>query len=186
MAGKIRVAIVGCESVDASDVCMLAKRSGADEILLTGPGNRMLAEVVNRLRLEGNKFAKVIAAPIGESARADIVVIAGGPGSKHADGWSIGMREVAENVRKDIRDLVSFGFDGILLITVYPTDIMTQVAQSESGLPAGRVIGIGLSGNNWYSTHGTVGATVWCSAVCSHAKSPRQDYNLPGQRKRDR
>jgi len=172
MAGKIRVAIVGCESVDPIDVCMLAKRCGADEILLTGSGNRILAEVVNRLRLEGsaNKFAKVIAAPIGEAARADVVVIAGGPGSKRADGWSIGVLEVAANVRKDIRDLVGSGFDGVLLITVYPTDIMTQIAQAESGLPAGRVIGIGLQGNEWYSTHGSVGATVWCSAVCSNVQ----------------
>jgi len=172
MAKRSRVAIVGCESVDAIDVCMLATRSGADEILLVGAGNRMLADVVNRLKIDGRatKFANVIPANIWEASRADIVVVAGGPGAKPADGRSVGMFEVIANIRKDIRHLMRYGFDGILLVTVYPTDVMTKVAQLVSGLPTSRVIGIGLGGNKWYSTHGTVGETVWCSAVCSHVQ----------------
>jgi malate/lactate dehydrogenase len=165
-----KVAIVGCESVDAIDVRMLATRSGADEILLVGAGNRIQADVVNRLRVDGSatKFANITPADIEDAAKADIVVVAGGPGPEPAEGGSPGIREVIANVQKNIRDLMHYGFDGILLVTVYPTDVMTKVAQLVSGLPTSRLIGIGLEGNKWYSTHGSVGETVWCSALCSH------------------
>jgi L-lactate dehydrogenase len=163
------VAVFGCEGVDASDICMLAKRSGADEIVLVGRCNRIVADVVNRLQAEdgSDKFGRVFAGSFDEAATADLAVIAGGSDSEPTAARSNSLRTIAENVRRYIHELMVSGFDGVLVVAVYPTDLMTQVAQAESGLPARRVIGIGLEGNDWNSTHGTVGDTVWCSTICS-------------------
>jgi L-lactate dehydrogenase len=46
-------------------------------------------------------------------------------------------------VRGCIQKLMAEGFDGILLIATNPVDVLTFIAQRESGLPASQVIGSG-------------------------------------------
>jgi L-lactate dehydrogenase len=47
-------------------------------------------------------------------------------------------------IRRIMRELSSAGFDGIVLMITNPVDILAQIAQEESGLPFGKVIGSGV------------------------------------------
>ncbi len=53
------------------------------------------------------------------------------------------MADNAALLRQSIAKLKAEGFDGVIVITSNPVDVLTVIAQKESGLPAGRVIGSG-------------------------------------------
>jgi L-lactate dehydrogenase len=46
-------------------------------------------------------------------------------------------------VRSCVKKLTAEGFDGVLIIATNPVDVLTFIAQKESGLPASQVIGSG-------------------------------------------
>lgn len=86
---------------------------------------------------------RVWAGTYADAASATIAVVAAGaggsPGESRLDllGRNVGV------IRECIRELKKEGFDGILLMTTNPVDILAQIAQEESEWPVGRVIGSG-------------------------------------------
>ncbi len=88
---------------------------------------------------------KIYAAQYTDCVDADLIVITAGAPQK--DGETR-LDLVSKNLRimKDIiNQIMSSGFDGLILVASNPVDIMTQAAQIFSGLPHNQVFGSGTS-----------------------------------------
>lgn len=140
-----RVAIIGTGHVGATSAYALVMRGLAREIVLVD---------LNTPHAEGEAMDLQHAVPLArpvrvwagdyrDAARASIVIMTAGvngrPGESRLDLLS---RNVVV-VRDCMRQLMAEGFDGLVLMTTNPVDVLAQVAQAESGLPMARVIGSG-------------------------------------------
>lgn len=140
-----RVAIIGCGNVGATSAYQLITSGVAREVVLIDKDRR---------RAEGEAMDLQHAVPLvrpvrvwsgayKDAARAAVVVIAAGvnshPGETRLD--LLGRNVVV--VRDCVSELMAENFDGVILVTTNPVDVLAQVAQEESGLPVKRVIGSG-------------------------------------------
>lgn len=87
--------------------------------------------------------ARVWAGDYEDAASADIVVIAAGVGSNPGETRLDLLDRNAVVIREIVQKLKRFNFDGIILMTTNPVDILAQIAQEESDLPSAKVIGSG-------------------------------------------
>jgi L-lactate dehydrogenase len=78
-----------------------------------------------------------------DAALADIVVIAAGVGSRPSETRLDLLDRNVVAVREIMRKLKAVNFQGIVLMTTNPVDILAQIAQEESGFPIEKVIGSG-------------------------------------------
>jgi L-lactate dehydrogenase len=79
-----------------------------------------------------------------DAARCPIVVITAGAASADPDVSRLDLLEQNVGIIRDIvGSLKTEGFDGILIMATNPVDVLAQVAQEASGLPACRVVGTG-------------------------------------------
>ncbi|HKP71386.1 MAG TPA: L-lactate dehydrogenase [Pyrinomonadaceae bacterium] len=140
-----RIAVIGCGNVGATSAYALVTRGVAREIVLVD---------ANPERAEGEamdlQHAVPLARPVDvwageykDAARAAIVVVAAGVGGKHGESRLDLLGRNVSVIRDCVGRLMAENFDGILLMTTNPVDILAQVAQEVSGLPAGRVISSG-------------------------------------------
>lgn len=140
-----RIAVIGCGHVGATSAYSLIMRGVAREVVLID-SNRELAEG-EAIDLQ---HAAALARPVriwagdySDAAAASIAVIAAGVGSQPGEtrldllGRNVGI------VSDCMRNLLTAGFNGIVLMATNPVDVLAQVAQSESGLLVERVIGSG-------------------------------------------
>jgi L-lactate dehydrogenase len=140
-----RVAIIGCGNVGATSAYALITSGVAREVVLVDK---------DRKRAEGEAMdlqhavplvrpVRVWAGDYKDAALAAVVVIAAGasshPGETRLD--LLGRNVVV--VRDCVTQLMAEDFDGVLLMTTNPVDVLAQVAQAESGLVVKRVIGSG-------------------------------------------
>ena len=140
-----RIAVVGCGHVGATSAYSLIMAGVAREVVLID-SNRKLAEG-EAMDLQHaaalSRPVRVWAGDYSDAADASIAVIAAGlatlPGETRLDLLGRNVRVV----RECMRDLLTAGFNGIVLMTTNPVDVLAQVAQSESGLLVERVIGSG-------------------------------------------
>lgn len=139
------VAIVGCGNVgSACAASLLAQPFVRELILIDHSEEKALGEAKDlQHSVPLGTPVKVIAGSYTEAAASQIAVITAG-----AQGNSTGSRldMLNENVvllRECIAKLMAEEFEGILLLVSNPVDVLTYIAQQESGLPAGRVIGTG-------------------------------------------
>lgn len=140
-----RIAVIGCGHVGATSAYALMMSGVARELVLVD---------LNRELAEGEAMDLQHAVPMGrpvsvwagdyaDAARAAIVVITAGVGSRPGETrLDLSGRNVRV-VRDCMKQLLAEGFDGIVLMTTNPVDVLAQVAQEEPGLPVSRVIGSG-------------------------------------------
>ncbi len=76
---------------------------------------------------------------------ADIVVITAGAPQKQGETRLDLVNKNMKIMKSVIDNLMSSGFDGLILVASNPVDIMTYAAQKFSGLPKNRVFGSGTS-----------------------------------------
>lgn len=139
------VAIIGCEHVGATNAYSLLMNGSVEDLILVGKnGKKLLGEIQslqNALPLA--RQMEVRRGSMKDAARAAIVVISAGVrvDAKHSPLETLS--ENARTVREIAGELRRYQFDGIMLMITYPVDILTRIAQVESGLPANRVIGSG-------------------------------------------
>ena len=140
-----RIAIIGCGHVGATSAYALMMRGTARELVLLD-SNRDIAEgeaMDLQHAVPLHRPVRIRAGDYGDAAQAAIVVIAAGVGSRPGEsrldllGRNVGV------VRECMKRLLAEDFAGIVLMTTNPVDVLAQVAQEESGLPVGRVIGSG-------------------------------------------
>nr|MBA3441762.1 L-lactate dehydrogenase [Pyrinomonadaceae bacterium] len=128
--------------------------TSAYALMMSGVARELVLVDLNRELAEGEAMdlqhavpmgrpVRIWAGDYGDAARAAIVVIAAGVGSRPGETrLDLSGRNVRV-VRDCMKRLLAEGFDGIVLMTTNPVDVLAQVAQEESGLPVGRVIGSG-------------------------------------------
>jgi L-lactate dehydrogenase len=140
-----RIAIIGCGHVGATTAYASVLSGLAREIVLVD---------MNPQRAEGEamdlQHAVPLARPVrvwagdySDAAQSAIVVITAGVGGRPGETRLDLLGRNAVVVRDCIRELMTAGFDGIILMTTNPVDILAQIAQQESRLPVSRVIGSG-------------------------------------------
>ena len=86
---------------------------------------------------------RIRAGDYADAAQAAIVVIAAGVGGEPGESRLDLVGRNVTVVRECMKRLRAEGFTGIVLMTTNPVDVLAQVAQEESNLPVGRVIGSG-------------------------------------------
>ena len=140
-----RVAVIGCGHVGATSAYALAMGGVAREIILVdidaglAEGEAMdLQHAVPLMRP-----VLVRAGDYRAAAQADIAVVAAGVGSRPGETRLDLLERKVTVMRAVLRELLAAGFNGIVLMTTNPVDILAQIAQEESDLPVNRVIGSG-------------------------------------------
>jgi L-lactate dehydrogenase len=144
--GRDRVAIIGSGHVGATSAYALLTGGLAREIVLLD---------INLKHAEGEAMDLQHAVPLAdpvrvwasddwrEAAEASIAVVAAGVGGRPGESRLDLLSRNVSVVRDCTRRLMDAGFDGVLLMTTNPVDVLAQVAQAESGLPPSRVISSG-------------------------------------------
>ena len=140
-----RIAVVGCGHVGATAAYSLLLGGVANEIVLIDANPRCAEGEAMDLQhaVPLARPARVWAGDYADAAGADIAVIAAGVGSRPGESRLDLLGRNVHIIRECVRGLLSAGFGGIVLMTTNPVDILAQVAQAESGVPAGRVISSG-------------------------------------------
>jgi L-lactate dehydrogenase len=140
-----RISIVGCGHVGTPCAYAILQNRLAREIVLIGDTeNHVQGEAMDlQQAVPLGSPIKIFAGTYQDAAASSIVIITVGTPGKF-QGSRLDM--LAGNVvivRSCIAKLMAEGFDGVFIIATNPVDVLTFIAQKESGLPAGRIIGSG-------------------------------------------
>ncbi len=140
-----RIAVIGCGHVGATSAYALVLKGTACEIVLVDTDERHAAGEAMDLQhaVPLSRPVRVWAGDYRDAAEASIAIIAAGVGSRPGETRLDLLGRNVVVVRECMQKLMAAGFDGIVLMTANPVDILAQVAQEESGLPVERVIGSG-------------------------------------------
>lgn len=140
-----RVAIIGAGHVGSTSAYALMLRALVREIVLIDSDPALAAAEAIDLS-DANTLARparIWAGDYNDASTARLAVITAGAAT-HGNETRLSVAgRSAVIVRNCVTELMAAGFDGILIIASNPVDVMTKVAQAQSGLPAGRVIGTG-------------------------------------------
>ena len=143
-----RVCIIGCGNVGmASAFALLQSELIRELVLIDRNADKAEGEVMDlqqAITVPMTSPVKVTVGDYKDAANSSIVVITAGVAS---DDPKVSRLELLGENIKIVREIVgklkAENFDGILIITTNPVDILAQVAQAESGLPARQVISTG-------------------------------------------
>jgi L-lactate dehydrogenase len=140
-----RIAIIGCGHVGATSAyALMLSGVGREIVLIDKDVRRAEGEAMDlqqAVPLAGS--ARVWAGDYVDAARASITVIAVGVNSRPGESRLDLLERNVVVIRDCVRNLMAMNFDGIILMTTNPVDILAQIAQKESGLPVEQVIGSG-------------------------------------------
>jgi L-lactate dehydrogenase len=142
---RTRISIIGCGHVGTACAYALLQSHLVREIVLIDEAKNLVQGEALDLQqaVPLGMPVRIFAGTYQDAAASSIVVLTAG-----APGKFTGSRldQLADNIdilRGCLKKLKAEGFDGVLLITTNPVDVLTYVAQTESGLPVGQVIGSG-------------------------------------------
>ncbi|MDQ3322528.1 MAG: L-lactate dehydrogenase [Acidobacteriota bacterium] len=143
-----RVCVVGCGNVGmASAFALLQSELIRELVLIDRDADKAKGEAMDlqqAIAVPMEPPVKVTAGDYKDAAQSSIVVITAGVAT---DDPKVSRLELLASNVKIVREIVgklkAENFCGILIITTNPVDILAQVAQIESGLPASRVISTG-------------------------------------------
>ncbi|SLN75942.1 L-lactate dehydrogenase [Roseisalinus antarcticus] len=141
----MKVGIVGAGMVGSSAAFAMVMRGGASRIVLVDLDEK-------RARAEAEDIGHAV--PFGAAVRVDaggyddlrgcgVVVLACGVGQKPGETRLQLLGRNAAVFRSVVGEVMRVCPEAILLVASNPVDIMGQITQRLSGLPAGRVIGSG-------------------------------------------
>ncbi len=143
-----RVCIIGCGRVGMASAYALIQSSFIRELVLVGRSpERTEGEVMDlehAVAVPMTSPIKVIQGDYAEAARSSVVVVTAGEATSDPDMSRLDLLSKNIGIIRDIvGKLRAEGFAGVLVMASNPVDILAQVAQAASGLPAGQVIGTG-------------------------------------------
>jgi L-lactate dehydrogenase len=143
--GHTRISILGCGHVGTACAYAILQNHLAREIVLIGQSEEHVHGEALDLQqaVPLGTPVKIFAGTYKDAAASSIVIMTVGSPAKFG-GSRLDM--LAGNigiVRSCVQKLMAEGFDGVLLIATNPVDVLTYIAQKESGLPASQVIGSG-------------------------------------------
>jgi L-lactate dehydrogenase len=120
--------------------------NGAAEeiVLIDKDADKLLGETMDlQHSVPLTRPVRIWAGDFADTKDADIAVIAAGVGSRPGETRLDLLGRNIIVIREIVSELVKNGFAGIILMTTNPVDVLAQIAQEESGLPTGKVIGSG-------------------------------------------
>lgn len=141
-----RITIIGAGAVGVTCAYALVLKGTAREIVLINRDPRKAEGEASDLQhaVPLGQPVKVIAGDYRDAAKSAIVIFAAGAASSDKAETRLELLEKnAEILRDCIRKLKAETFAGVLLVASNPVDILTYIAQQESGLPHSQVIGSG-------------------------------------------
>ena len=140
-----RVVIIGCGHVGSTSAYSLLINGTVEELVLVDQdGDKLLGEVMDlRHAVPLARPVRIWAGNYEDAKIADVAVIAAGAGTIPGESRLNLLGRNAAVIREIVQNLINAGFDGIILMTTNPVDILAQIAQEESGLPFRKVIGSG-------------------------------------------
>ncbi|MFA7075953.1 MAG: L-lactate dehydrogenase [Candidatus Izemoplasmatales bacterium] len=143
-----KVVIVGTGFVGMSYAYALVNQGTIEELVLVDV-NKDKAEGEAMDLNHGLAFAPrkmtIKAGDYSECKNAGLVVITAGVSQKPGETRIDLLKRNAKIIQSVTRNIMSSGFDGIILVASNPVDILTYVSWKESGLPVNKVLGSGTS-----------------------------------------
>lgn len=142
-----RVAIIGSRFVSPVNIYSLMTNGVIDELVLIDGGSRRLMTATEHLTkfFPLEKPANLTIGELSDAKSWDIAVIAEGVYPIFGEGEESYTRRNAKIVCRIMQDLKKGDFNGVVLITTAPADVLAEVAQQTSGFPPEKIIGSGLS-----------------------------------------
>ena len=142
---RTRISIIGCGHVGTSCAhALLLNRLPDELILIDGTPDKARGEALDlQHAVPLGTPMKITAGTYKDAAASAIVIITVGTPGKFPGNRLELLAGSLRLVRDCIAKLMAENFDGILLIATNPVDVVTYIAQTESGLPVGHVIGTG-------------------------------------------
>lgn len=140
-----RIAIIGAGHVGSTAAYALMLRALVREIVLID-SNHALAEAEAADIADANALARparIWAGNYADAATACIAVITAGAATHGAESRLSVLARSAAIVDSCVKELVSAGFAGVILVAANPVDIMAHVALRSSQLDPRQVIGTG-------------------------------------------
>ena len=141
---KNKVVLVGTGFVGMSMAYTMLNRGGVNELVLIDidkektKGEEM--DLSHGLPFAPQKMV-IKAGDYNECKDAEVVVITAGvaqkPGQTRLELASVN----AKIIKKITKNIMSSGFDGVIIVASNPVDLMTYVVYKASGLPKNKVIG---------------------------------------------
>jgi len=143
-----RVCIIGCGNVGmASAFALLQSELVRELVLIDRDPNKAEGEAMDlqqAIAVPMESPVKVTAGNYEDAAASSIVIITAGVATDDPEVSRLELlSKNVEIIREIVGKLKAENFQGILIVTTNPVDILAQVAQIESGLPASRVISTG-------------------------------------------
>ncbi len=141
-----RITIIGAGAVGVTCAYALVLKGTAREIVLINRDPRKAEGEASDLQhaVPLGQPVKVIAGDYRDAAKSAIVIFAAGAASSDRAETRLELLEKNVGILRDcIRKLKAENFAGLLLIASNPVDILTYIAQQESGLLHSQVIGTG-------------------------------------------
>ena len=139
--------IVGTGNVGASlGFCLINQRTAISELILTdinmddAEGEAM--DLRDTLAVSPS-YMKIRSGTYQDAKDCDIIVITAGAPQKPGETRMDLLKKNAKILKDMIKEIMSSGFDGIIIMVSNPMDVMTYLAQKYSGLPYEKVIGSG-------------------------------------------
>ena len=143
-----RVCIIGCGRVGMASAYALIQSGFIRELVLVGreqektEGEAM--DLEHAVAVPMKSPIRVVNGDYAEAARSSVVVVTAGAATSGPDESRLDLlSKNAAIVRDIVGNLKARGFAGILVMASNPVDVLAQIAQEASGLPAGQVIGTG-------------------------------------------
>lgn len=143
-----RVCIIGCGRVGMASAYALIQSSFLRELVLVGRSPEQtegeVMDLEHAVAVPMKSPIKIVNGDYAEAARSSIVVVTAGEATSGPDVSRLDLlSKNAVIVRDIVGKLKAEGFAGILVMASNPVDVLAQIAQEVSGLPAGQVIGTG-------------------------------------------
>lgn len=139
--------IVGTGNVGASlGFCLINQRTAISELILTdinmddAEGEAM--DLRDTLAVSPS-YMKIRSGTYQDAKDCDIIIVTAGAPQKPGETRMDLLKKNAKILKDMIKEIMSSGFDGIIIMVSNPMDVMTYLAQKYSGLPYEKVIGSG-------------------------------------------
>jgi len=145
---RSKVVIVGTGFVGMSYAYALVNQGAVEELVLIDIDfNKAEGEAMdlNHGLAFGPRKMTIKAGTYEDCKDAGIVVITAGVNQKEGETRIHLLNRNAAIIKSVVNNIMSSGFNGIMIVASNPVDVLTYVAQKKSGLPSSRVIGSGTS-----------------------------------------
>jgi len=160
---------MGCRNIEPANAYSLLNRRISAEVVLFGDGAEDLRNGILELdaAVPTGNASRLRVGSADDLTNADVCVLASGvmPSSHVTAEESISLNITLVHRASEL--LRKHKFDGVLVVTTSPVDVMARVAMENSGLPASKVIGLGTSRDEQYQP---LSLTTWCTAAISGAE----------------